>query len=160
MVRFEYSNVLNIKDGIICHQVNCADRMGSGVAKQIINKWPIVAEDYHTFIMDCAGIKDLLGRVHFCFVEENIMVCNMFSQRNYGYDGKRYTNYEAFANCLERIRDCGIIGTIHFPFGIGCGLGGANWDIILNMIEVILKDKDVVIHVRKEDKQKYEEGIK
>lgn len=151
MVVFEHSDLLNVEDGIICHQVNCADVMGSGVAKQIIQKWPHVKEDYHDYINTFMGKEDLLGRVHYSLVDTNLMVCNMFGQRNYGYDGKRYTDYEAFAKCLERIRDSQILGTIHFPFGIACGLGGGNWEIILNMICVILKDRDVVIHMRDED---------
>ena len=151
MVVFEHSNLLDVKDGIICHQVNCANVIGSGVAKQIIQKWPRVKDDYHDYINMFMGKEDLLGRVHYSLVDTNLMVCNMFGQRNYGYDGKRYTNYEAFAECLERIRDSQILGTVHFPFGIACGLGGGNWEIILNMICVILKDRDVVIHMRDED---------
>ena len=84
MVVFEHSDLLNVKDGIICHQVNCADVMGSGVAKQIIQKWPRVKDDYHDYIDMFMGKEDLLCKVHYSLVDTNLMVCNMFSQRNYG----------------------------------------------------------------------------
>ena len=42
----EHSNLLNIRSGVICHQVNCIGAMGAGLALQIRNKWPIVYEKY------------------------------------------------------------------------------------------------------------------
>jgi O-acetyl-ADP-ribose deacetylase (regulator of RNase III) len=42
----EHSNLLEVKSGIICHQVNCIGAMGTGIALQIRNKWPVVFNDY------------------------------------------------------------------------------------------------------------------
>jgi hypothetical protein len=72
----------------------------------------------------------------------------MFSQDNYGYDGSRFTSYDAFAKCLEAMRDrLPKYATIGFPKNIGCGLGGGNWNIISTMIEEILgKDYEVYIY--------------
>ena len=36
--------------------------------------------------------------------------------------------------------------TIAFPYKIGCGLGGANWEIIEKMIDVVFKDYGVFIY--------------
>jgi hypothetical protein len=36
--------------------------------------------------------------------------------------------------------------TIGFPDHIGCGLGGANWEVILTMIEEALNDYNVYIY--------------
>lgn len=38
----EDQDLLEFKCDIFCHQVNCQGRMGSGIAKQIRNKYPIV----------------------------------------------------------------------------------------------------------------------
>ena len=70
----------------------------------------------------------------------------MFAQQYYGYDGKKYTSYDAFANCLEQICDAVPKDKkIGFPYKIGCDRGGANWNIISAMIEEILKDHNVEI---------------
>ena len=66
-------------------------------------------------------------------------VCNFFSQYNYGYDGRRYTSYDAFWNCLNELRRTIPIGSsIGFPARIGCDRGGANWAVIEKMIEEVL----------------------
>ena len=72
----------------------------------------------------------------------------MFCQYNYGYDGKRYTSYDAFWNALNIIQGSIDPGsTIAFPKNIGCCRGGANWAVISNMIEVVLgKDYEVFIY--------------
>ena len=60
----------------------------------------------------------------------------------------QYTSYDAFWSCLYKIKDQVPKGSkIGFPMGIGCGLGGANWEVISTMIEEVLyKDFDVYIY--------------
>ena len=59
----------------------------------------------------------------------------MFAQYKFGRV-KRYTDYKAFRNCLSDIKRIVPAGTtIAFPHGIGCGLGGGKWEVILPMIE-------------------------
>ena len=72
----------------------------------------------------------------------------MFAQQWYGYDGKRYISYDAFWACLGGIRDSVPKGSkIGFPAEIGCGLGGANWKVIREMIvEVLGEDYEVYIY--------------
>ena len=63
----------------------------------------------------------------------------MFAQDGYGYDGRRYTSYDAFWACLGEITKTVPKGsTIAFPDHIGCCRGGANWEVIRTMIEVVL----------------------
>ena len=75
-------------------------------------------------------------------------VCNFFSQFDYGYDGKRYTSYDAFWNCLNLIKNNIPKGKkIGFPGYIGCVRGGANWDVIHEMINQTLgQDYEVYIY--------------
>ena len=71
----------------------------------------------------------------------------MFSQYFYGYDGKRYTDYEAFYTCLEKAHNS-FIPELSFAslYHIGCDRGGANWNIILTMIKEVCKDRKIFIH--------------
>ena len=90
----------------------------------------------------------LLGDAQFVQVGENKTVVNMFGQQYYGYDGKRYTSYDGFWSCLGKILESVPKGSkIGFPDHIGCGLGGANWEVIRTMIEQALgNDFDVYIY--------------
>ncbi len=139
-------DLLESKADYICHQVNCMGVMGSGVAAQVKAKWPEVYNDYCK-AFDYGSNKDMLGYITVTPVSGGHSVINMFSQYKYGYDGQRYTNYEAFANCLEKILAVTKPGdTIAFPRLIGCDRGGANWTIIKCMIETILVDRDIEIY--------------
>ena len=46
---YKKGNLLDAQTDVIAHQVNCQGVMGSGVAKQIKEKWPDVFKqyDYH-----------------------------------------------------------------------------------------------------------------
>lgn len=154
MVTFHNGNILDSGADIICHQVNCQGAMNSGVAKAIRQKWPKVYTEYkakcdyeEATVNDLYGQYEnlidwsecLLGDIQVVLVEENKAVINMFAQQYYGYDQKRYTSYDAFWYCLGRIKR--IINpekTIAFPARIGCVRGGANWNVILTMIEEVL----------------------
>ena len=135
----------------ICHQVNCQGAMNSGVAKAIREKWPIVFITYKK-VCDEKISKDelqhkLLGNILYVNPNEyepktwpeSPIVINMFSQEHYGYDGKRYTSYDAFWSCLGHIREVIPKGSkIAFPYKIGCDRGGANWEVIYTMIVAAL----------------------
>ena len=89
----------------------------------------------------------MLGRVQLVAVKENQVVINLFGQGTFGYDGKRYTSYDAFWMGLGEIRKCVPVGnTIAFPKNIGSCRGGANWNVIKTMIAEALHDYDVYIY--------------
>lgn len=120
---------------IICQQVNCSGVMGAGLAKQIRAKYPVVYSEYQRYIYELNEQElPLLWRVSYVRVADNIAIANIFGQDGYGR-GKRHTNYAAlsvaFRRMFSRIRN-----TIRIPYGIGCGLGGGDW----NIVEAIIKD--------------------
>ena len=145
----------------ICHQVNCQGKMNSGVAKAIREKWPIVYGTYFEYYRKAMIKEELLGKILLVNLAnygpdtwpKNPIVINMFSQENYGYDGKRYTSYDAFWSCLGHIRESAPKGSkIAFPYKIGCDRGGANWDVIYTMITIVLGcDYDIEICYLNED---------
>lgn len=135
--------------------------MNSGVAKAIREKWPFVfkhyeelceswhawAYAYYTQEPEQHAASEMLGRVQLVQVTENQAVINLFGQGTYGYDGKRYTSYDAFWMGLGEIRKCVPVGnTIAFPKNIGSCRGGANWNVIKTMIAEALYDYDVYIY--------------
>jgi hypothetical protein len=72
----------------------------------------------------------------------------MAAQACFGYDGKRYTSYDAFWLCLGEIREKVPKGSsLAFPYKIGCVRGGANWAIIETMIkEALEQDYNIFIY--------------
>ena len=147
MVRHVKGNLLDSDCDYICHQVNCQGVMGSGIAKQIRERWPWVYSSYRAYC-DRHKIRDQspLGNIWGVKIDRDNRnsqwVVNMFSQENFGYTGSRFTSYDAFAKCLEKIRvRIPKDKTIGFPKNIGCGLGGGNWKVIYALIEEILGDE-------------------
>ena len=166
MIYYIEGDLLNSNSQYICHQVNCQGRMASGIAKSIKTKWHRVYEDYialytkreEEIYQMCGGMENelnwtetLLGEIQLVPVDVDKTVINMFAQQYYGYysyDGKRYTSYDAFWACLGKIREEVPRGSsIGFPDHIGCGLGGARWEIIHTMIkEALAEDYNVYIY--------------
>ena len=157
-VEIIYGNLLESNANLICHQVNCLGVMGSGVALQIKNKWPIVFAEYRNLWEKYKNnIPYLLGMAQKVYLKEEsefnqdpMYVINMFAQINYGKNEK-FTNYEAFYQCLETIDSIAELNfkrppLIAFPYKIGCDRGGANWEIIYKMIKVVLKNQKVLIY--------------
>ena len=71
--------------------------IATGIALSIKEEFPSAYEAYKSFEKD-NGLK--LGTV-----SSDNKVINIHAQEFYGYDGKRYLNYEALALCLESIKN-------------------------------------------------------
>lgn len=156
MVTFHKGNILDSGADVICHQVNCQGAMNSGVAKAIREKWPEVYAEYiqkyknreNEILLGCSSFEHmpsvsetLLGDIQTVFIADKNTraIVNMFAQQGYGYDGRRYTSYDAFWNCLGEIkRTIKPNLRIAFPARIGCVRGGANWGVILKIIDEVL----------------------
>ena len=133
--------------------------MGRGIAGQIRQKWPKVYEDYcynidymyeiDFVIQSC----DLLGMISWTELEDSKYVMNFFSQDEYYPRERCHTDYEAFTNCCKALKK--FIEeyklnkdniTIGFPYKIGCGLAGGDWNIVYNIIEEEFKDYNIEIY--------------
>lgn len=151
MIIHKKCNIFESGADIICHQVNCQGVMGSGVAKQVKEKYPKVYEEYKTF---CENKKpeDLLGKSQFVSIYDDKLVgiINIFGQLNYGYSGKCYTNYDALKKAFTTINrfiyiHFDYLPVLAFPYKFGCARGGGDWDIVSKMIEEIFADCIVFI---------------
>lgn len=138
-LKFVLGDITKSDANYICHQVNCQGAMGSGVAKAIKDKWPVVYTDYRRFY---ESNKPLLNKIQIVAVSTEQSVINMFAQEYYGYDRNQYTSYDAFWKCLNKIKNTVPKGSkIAFPSKIGCCRGGANWKVILTMISEVLESE-------------------
>ena len=162
MIHYLKGNLLKSHCQYLCHQVNCMGKMNSGIAKAIREKWPIVYESYDQecdswLAWACAhfdkepanrAAEAMLGMAQLVPVSDEQTVINLFGQGSYGYDGRRYTSYDAFWMCLGQIKKVVPKGSsIGFPDHIGCCRGGANWNVIKTMIEEVLEtDYDIYIY--------------
>lgn len=123
---------------IILHQVNCMGVMGSGVAKQVRERYPWVFAEYRDmYYRNRSCVSALLGRTQYVYIDEDHMIGNLFAQCLYGYDGKRYTDYNALKSCLIRVEKEFSGKVIAVPYLMGCHRGGGDWSVVEKMIHEI-----------------------
>lgn len=125
-------DVVASKGGILVHQVNCKRAAGAGLAREIRWRWPTWYEFYRR-------TYPVLGNVSMFEAEAGVWIASLYAQRNWG-QGHTQTDYEALRLCLSRLRvhaDKKEFSdpSLFFPWRIGCGLAGGNWDIVRPMVE-------------------------
>lgn len=148
-------DILTVEKGVIVHSVNCIGAVG-GLAGAIARKWPKNADEYRAHIKRQKLPIMLLGSVFEVNVAHNVVVANLFGQNNVG-TSKQQTEYSALISGFKTIADTcfygndtkdidmyfgplgyqdvsNVLNDIYIPYKIGCGLGGADW----NLVEEIL----------------------
>ena len=130
------SNILDVKRGIVCHQTNCIGVMGAGLALQIRRRWPNV---YKAYKEDCFAFeqdpKKLLGHVQDILVSDGLVVANCYGQVFPGTGCM--TDYKAWDTILDKLTDLSNYFSLdlHFPWMVGCGLAGGDWETMLGKIK-------------------------
>lgn len=146
MIIYKTGDILNAKENLILQQVNCRGVMGSGLAKQIADKWPCVKQSYQ-IMCNNAIPYDLLGKIHSVQISKDRYVVNVFGQLNYGRNKNVvYTDYNALRKAFESITLRYPDKTIAIPYKFGCGLANGDWNIVFKLIEEFFKDFDVTIY--------------
>jgi O-acetyl-ADP-ribose deacetylase (regulator of RNase III) len=151
-VEIVVGDLLDAKEDIIAHQVNSMRKMNSGVAKQIRNKYPSAYTDYMN-MTENKKPHELLGKLIISNAGGNKYVAHLFGQLNYGYDGKRYTSYDALYDSLKQLKEQAKKAnkTVAIPKLLGSDRGGADWDIVYKMIEKIFEDYKATIYKLEEN---------
>ena len=148
MVRVVEGNLLDAKEDIIAHQVNCQGVMGSGVALCVKRKHPHVFEQYKAVCQKAKRDKvQLLGRTQFVYLKTGQVVANMFAQVNFGTK-QQQTDYVALRKCFEEVaaKAKKWNASVAMPYMVGCGRGGGNWRVVSAMIEECFEGVDVVLY--------------
>ena len=147
MVKLVYGDLLDAKETYIAHQVNCYGMMGRGVALQIKNRYPDIFRRYQDYCNE-HKVKNLIGRLLLIPTDDGKVICNLFGQERFGY-GKQYTDIAALSKAMNSLAK--IVPTnepIAMPYMIGCGNGGADWNIVHQLIQDIFKKHTVVLYKR------------
>lgn len=143
-------DLLKAKEACLLQQVNARGVMGSGVAKAIMRRYPLVYAVYRTEYM-ARGLP--MGSVVWvdCGVEnpKNHLIGNIVGQPDFGGDGKVYTDYEAlrvgFKEANRFLVESGITAAA-LPL-IGAGLGGGDWGKIAEIIETEMVTVQPIVYV-------------
>lgn len=151
MIKIVKGDILNAREAAICHQVNCQNQMGAGVAKVLYTRWPEVKTEYHRFC-DGKRPRDLLGKIQVVELREfpawNKVVINIFGQLNCGHDKICYTRYDALATAFDELNRIAASKTVAFPYGFGCGLANGDWTQIEKLMLKHLTNVDVTVYMK------------
>lgn len=151
LIKVVNGDLLDAEENLILHSVNCQGKMNSGVAKAIRGKWGRVYDKYMELCGTCTP-NYLLGQVQSVLVDDSKgqHVINMFTQEFYGYDGNRYTSYDALYECLEQVANVARKRnlSVALPYKLSSDRGGASWAVVYAMIEEVFKNhtQPVVIY--------------
>lgn len=144
---YKTGNLLDSQTNIIAHQVNCQGVMGSGVAKAVKDKFPQVFNAYVQFINSFPAV---LGQTQIVKVSDTQYIANLFGQYNYGDTGERFTSYDAIDIALSRLKYFMLennLNSVSFPYKMSSDRGGADWDVILALINSSFKDTEITIEI-------------
>lgn len=148
MVTIVTGDLFEATEAVIGHQVNCRAVMGSGVAKEVKRRYPEVFAEYTRFCQEHKA--DLLGSCQIVKLagRRHSYVANLFGQKNFGSDGKKYTDDTALRRALEQLYEFakGERVAVALPYKIGCDRGGGDWDTVLGVLQEIFTDVDMVLY--------------
>lgn len=147
MIKLKSGDLLQAKETIIAHQVNCFGQAG-GLAYYIFKKWPDAGKDYHQVVermmrrgkqINLLGIAQLTGQQ-----PDGHIIANLYGQYYPGRDFRPLMLERSLINLAEFARGMGV--SVAIPHGISCGICGGDWKMVRQIIETTMKDVDVTLY--------------
>ncbi len=128
---------------VLIHVCNNKGVMGSGIALEIKNRIPDAFVAYKEIPSALGSCTFGWNKPH----EDSVkgMVVNMVAQDGYG-QGVRHLNYGALASCLDKVSVLSKRLRIGLPYKMGADRAGGDWNIVLEMVEFLLKDFNVTVY--------------
>jgi O-acetyl-ADP-ribose deacetylase (regulator of RNase III) len=146
MIHTKNINIFDCVAQAIIHQANCQTTMGSGIAKQIREKYP---EAYEVDCKTVRGDITKLGSFSWVKARDGKHIYNCYSQFRYGKE-QRHTDYEAVYTGLSRIEEHAKsmnLTSLALPYKMGCALGGGSWRIVNAIIEDIFEENQIDLYI-------------
>jgi O-acetyl-ADP-ribose deacetylase (regulator of RNase III) len=148
-------DILDSKEKYICHQCNSVTIGSAGLARYIFDKYPYAdiyskRRNYETIPI----VEELPGNIIICGNgDDQRYIINLIAQfypsyprDDLFYDStKMRENY--FKECLDKIKEIDQLDSIAFPYKIGCGLAGGNWENYEKMIETFAEELNGIAEV-------------
>ena len=137
MLEVVTGDLLACAEKYLCHQTNCVTTRSKHLAKSVFTRFPY-ADIYRTRTKHSfPGSIIVKGDG-----QDQRFVVNMLGQYYPGYarpkkDSKQ-TRLSHFSSCLEKMKS--LEGDFAFPWRIGCGAAGGDWDLYLKLIEKFEND--------------------
>lgn len=156
MLKIITDDLLSITKGILCHQVNCQNAYGKGLALSLALKYPVTKQAYHKQCQSTPK-SQLLGTIQKIPITTDLMVCNLFSQFYYGnafVTKKCYTDIPILIQSIQTVCHTHPEQSVYIPYGIGCGLGGASWNVITEELEHLKLHNLIVIKLPETSKRR------
>lgn len=133
MIRIN-KDILSITGGIICQQMNGMGIAGAGLALQTRQKYPRAINE---FIAKNPGFGECM--LYMIPEYDDLFMAFLVGQMGYGRVDKQ-TNYGALSDALHELRRLIAFNSyqyfpVYFPYGMGAGLGGGDWEVVQEMLE-------------------------
>jgi hypothetical protein len=150
-------NLLESHAKYICHQCNCVSQKSAHLAKSVFSAFPyanVYKERTFPHIPSEKNNNTLGNIIVRGDGQDQRFVINMLAQYYPGSPKFPHSNKDgykvreaAFQQCLIKISQISDPESISFPWMIGCGAAGGNWDVYLPMIDQFAKtiDADITI---------------
>lgn len=137
--------------GVLVHQTNCRSTHAAGLAASVFGRFPKANtySDWHrTRKYGACDVFDVS--------EYGTAVTYVVNMNAQWYPGRVKTgeNYPErhvrFSECLLELQ--GLVHThkwkrVNFPYRIGCGLAGGNWDVYVGMIDKFARSVEADVYV-------------
>lgn len=157
MLKVIKGDLFTAKGGVIIHGVNCQGVMGSGVAKEIKERFP---EAYEAYKKAEKNDELFLGNFSYwtkhttSYIQETLSIpiqhiVNLCSQKYYGRDSNSvYVDYDAVFHGLQSIvTHFGLYEEYHLPF-IGAGLANGDPVKLLNIFSEVFHNCDATLYLK------------
>lgn len=135
-------------NNVILHGCNAQGVWGSGVAAQLKNVHPASYKQYLEDLYKFSSAEATIGQCSY-YITRNAEIISGITQLNYGRDGSRYVSYDAlsevFDGALKYCQD--LEKSLHLPNLIGAGLGGGDYDVILEILNSEMRHYNVDVTI-------------
>jgi O-acetyl-ADP-ribose deacetylase (regulator of RNase III) len=127
---------------VLIHGCNAQGVMGSGIAKQIKEQFPLA---YTIYKRQERHYGLSLSNFSTAKIEDNKFIVNLITQDQYLPRGVCHLDYDALELGLKEIDKLFHCGKIGMP-KIGAGLAGGDWEKIEGIINEVFKERTIYVY--------------